>query len=533
MLSCMAMFMNNAKAYTHEVWQSGSTYYWKTFDVTRGNSSDLATAIQGAIGTGNRDVHILCGGTLAAQINLQPGLNLYCHNNTFNKNHGGYGFFIDGSGPLGFYDMTLNNNTNMGIRTSRASDIVLWNVKIYGGSIGARIDSHPSRPYEDGRWVSNLTVQDCRFENTSSHGIETYGVDGFTGYGIVARNCGECGVLLNKTKNGTIGTVDAYRCCYGGGYAGLRYANNCDNIVANNLIARECGRGYFVLTGTQNTTLKNCTIEDCTDIGIWMQDVANCVVQAGCTNSGVAVSGSGSYANVSSSCGGGTTYYQLQNRNTGLFLDGMGRTANGSDVGQYGNTSHVNSQWILESAGSYYKLQNLGTGLYLDGMGRTANGSNCGQWSNSSSYNQQWERISTGSYYQLKNRATGLILDGMGYTSNGSACGLWANTTHYNSHWSFITITKSAKLTEELTEYTESGYSLYPTIIDNTLTIKLNNGMEKGATLSVYGSTGNAVLTDYIVGEDNTIDLSGLSQGIYFVKISNGEDTLTEKVMKK
>ncbi|MBN2612438.1 MAG: glycosyl hydrolase 53 family protein, partial [Bacteroidales bacterium] len=130
------------------------------------------------------------------------------------------------------------------------------------------------------------------------------------------------------------------------------------------------------------------------------------------------------YITVSSSSG--ETYYRLKNRGTGLYLDGMGRTSNGSDVGQYANTTHVNAQWALESTGNYFKLKNRGTGLYLDGMARTTNGEACGQWAGGSSYNQQWERISTSGYYQFKNRATGLFLDGMGRTGNGDACGQWA-----------------------------------------------------------------------------------------------------------
>lgn len=293
----------SAKAlYVNEVRASGSNYVWRVNNVDQGTTSSLATAINNAIGTGNREVHVLAGGTLSSQINLQPGLVLRCHHVTFNKNHTGYGFYRDGSGNIKIYDMILNNNTNMGIRTSRASDIYIQNVRIYGGSIGIRIDSHPSRPYEAGRWVYNVHIQDCRFENGSSHGLETYSVDGFKAYGIVARNMGECGVLLNQTVNGTLGTVNAYRCSYNGEYAGLRLANNCSNVTTNMLIADQCGRGYFVLTGSNNIKLNNSRITGCTNIGIWLENVVNCSVLAGCNNSGIAVSGSGSSANVSNNC---------------------------------------------------------------------------------------------------------------------------------------------------------------------------------------------------------------------------------------
>lgn len=288
-------------AYTNEVRASGSSYIWRTGGVDQGSTSSLATAINNCIGTGSKEVHVISGGTLSSQINLQPGLTLYCHNVTFNKNHTGVAFFRDGSGGIKIYDMILNNNSNMGIHTSRASDIYIQNVRIYGGGISIRIDSHPSRPYEEGRWVYRVHIQDCRFENGSSHGLETYGVDGFKGYGLVARNMGECGVLLNKTINGALGTVNAYRCNNGGGYAGLRLANNCSNVTTDMLYADQCGRGYFVLTGSNNSTLKNCRITNGTGIGVWLENVVNCAVLAGCTNDGVAVTGSGSYANVSTS----------------------------------------------------------------------------------------------------------------------------------------------------------------------------------------------------------------------------------------
>jgi len=138
--------------------------------------------------------------------------------------------------------------------------------------------------------------------------------------------------------------------------------------------------------------------------------------------------------------GGGTTYYKFQNRATGLYIDGMGRTSNGSNCGQYSGGSSYNQQWVMETVGSYVKLRNRGTGLYLDGMGRTSNGSVAGQWASSSSYNQQWTRVISGSYSRLQNRATGLYIDGMGRTSNGSDLGQWGNSSSNNQQWSVSTV---------------------------------------------------------------------------------------------
>lgn len=423
-----------AQAYENEVWYDSGSYHWKTFNTYRGSSSNLAEAIQGCISTGNREIHVLCGGNLPQTVYLAPGLTFQGHGNSFN----GGNFYHDGAGPIEMYNFTMNNPSGIAIRTSRASNVSFAYINIYGGSIGIRVDSHPSRPYEEGRWVYDLYVQDCRFENTGSHGLETYGVDGFSVYGITARNCGECGVLFNKSINGHVGTVNSYRCCYGGGYAGLRFANTCAYVTVDNCIADECGRGLFILSGSHDITVQTCSITDCSDIGIWLENVVNCRVESGFVNCGVSVSGAGSYANVTTGGGGGMVK-RVRNRATGLYLDGMGRTTNGEAAGQWANTTHDNARWEFVPTGSYYYLVNRATGMKLDGYGRTTNGSACAQYSGSTTHvNAQWSLVATGSYYYIVNRGTGMRLDGMGRTANGSDAGQWMNTTHVNAQWQLV-----------------------------------------------------------------------------------------------
>ncbi|MDP0499841.1 MAG: RICIN domain-containing protein [Verrucomicrobiota bacterium JB022] len=430
------------QAYANEVFWRNGYYRWKTFDVERGQTSDLATAINNCIETGNRDVHILVGGNLNSQINLQPGLNIYGHNNTFQKTHNGYGFYRDGSGSIGIYDLILTGprGNGMGIRTSRASNVSIRNVRITGGSIGIRVDSHPSRPYEAGRWVTNLSVIDCSFDNGSSHGLETYGVDGVEVSQIYATNMGECGVLFNKSINGHVGSVYAYRCSYGGGYAGLRFANDCAYFTVENATSIECGRGLFVLTGSNNIQVNNVYIANTSDIGIWLENVANCTVVYGANNSGTAVSGSGSSSNTTSNLGS-FGIKRLSNRGTGMFLDGLGAANNGADVGQWSGTVHLNANWGLIPVGSNYYVVNQGTGLKLDGYGRTTNGEAAAQHTASSQHpNAQWTLQSAGSgYYYLVNVGTGMKLDGYGRTTNGESAAQYSgSTTHVNAQWQLV-----------------------------------------------------------------------------------------------
>jgi len=135
--------------------------------------------------------------------------------------------------------------------------------------------------------------------------------------------------------------------------------------------------------------------------------------------------------------GGSTSYNFLQNRATGLDIDGLGATANGSTAGQWAHTGSTNQQWAVQTDGSYVRLQNSATGLFLDGEDVTSNGSVVGQWSDTNSYDQQWGEDSFGGgYYGFKNRATGMMIDGAGLTSNGSNLEQWSYTGSNNQQWS-------------------------------------------------------------------------------------------------
>jgi hypothetical protein len=133
--------------------------------------------------------------------------------------------------------------------------------------------------------------------------------------------------------------------------------------------------------------------------------------------------------------GGGGSNVRFRNVVTGLYIDGMGSTANGSNACQWSNSGSTNQQWTIVNSGSYVTIQNRATGLYLDGMGRTSNGSVCGQWGASGSTNQQWTQETTGNNVRFKNRATGLYLDGMGSTGNGSNLCQWSGSGSTNQQW--------------------------------------------------------------------------------------------------
>lgn len=284
--SWLLVGMSFAQAYTHEVYGSVGAYRWKIANVERGSSPDLATAITNCVwqSSGVREIHVLVGGDLSSTIGLPPDVSLFCHGNSFTRSHGGIGIYCKGVNNIGVYDMTLSSGTHMGIQTSGCSNVTLSGITVLSGFIGIRVDSHPSRPGEF--WSYDLTVKNCRFENLGSHGLETYGIDGAIVDNIVARNNGECGVLFNRTKNATVGTVDAYRCCYGGGYAGLRFANGCSDNRVKYLRAIECGRGFFTVSDARNIIVEEVYIRNSSAHNILLQNSDGVGINSGSYNGG-------------------------------------------------------------------------------------------------------------------------------------------------------------------------------------------------------------------------------------------------------
>jgi hypothetical protein len=285
----MLLAVASAQAYENEVWEDGGRYHWKINNIYQDSATDLASAINRCIweSSGVREIHVLTGGDLSATIGLPPDVSLVCHGNTYTRSHDeSYVIYCKGVSNIGIHDMTIVNGTYMVIRLTGCNNVNLSGITILSGYIGIRVDSHVSRPWEF--WNYNLTVTNCRFENLLSHGLETYGIDGCYVDGIVARNNGECGVLLNKTINGFVGTVDAYRCSYGGGYAGLRFANGCADIRVQYLRAIECGRGFFTVSDARNIVVEEVYIRDCSWHDILIQNSDGVGINSG-THGGFAL----------------------------------------------------------------------------------------------------------------------------------------------------------------------------------------------------------------------------------------------------
>jgi hypothetical protein len=500
---------NNMGAGTIDIWNSGES----------GNDGGNVYAIR-PNSNQTLDFHdhqIICNsnGALAVGIYADRKSNITVRNVIVTGNPR-YGFWFRGCNDVTFTDITmdLSNNNPVGL--------------------GIRVDGSTAS-------ASDLTINgNILIEGSAAHAIETYSVDGVNIGNVTCNNTGGCGVLLNDSENCTVGVVTGNYNNQNGGYATFRVANNNRSTSCAGVYSRNSGRGFFSVSGSQDCTVAWVDIANTNSQGIFLEDATNTHVLSGSVSNGnpncQEVRTSNCSINVSG-CGGGggSTVYQLRNRGTGLYLDGMGRTTNGDACGQWANTTHPNSQWEFISVGSgYTQLRNVGTGLFLDGMGRTTNGDDLGQWANTTSYNSHWSvQPYDGIYHRIRNRGTNLYIDGMGRTTNGDAGGQWANTTHPNSQWELVSVSGSRLGRDVATAESQPSAAcvLYPNPAMDVLAIQFAAEAES-AEVRIYNLAGQLMASEQAQGAGHKMNIRQLTPGVYLVEVRGATGTERAKLVK-
>ncbi|QFU92426.1 hypothetical protein YIM_36335 [Amycolatopsis sp. YIM 10] len=149
--------------------------------------------------------------------------------------------------------LNLTGSPLYGIFMRNVENVVLGQLDLrLSSGLGVRIDNRG----DTSRWTRNVRIDHVHVQGSSTHGVETYGVDGLTVGTVVARNTGGSGLLLNETINATVTKVDGDGAGTGTGYAAFRTANRNGrignsypvNIRVGEVIARGGGRGIFCVS---------------------------------------------------------------------------------------------------------------------------------------------------------------------------------------------------------------------------------------------------------------------------------------------
>lgn len=178
-------------------------------------------------------------------------------------------------------NLKVEGNPRYGIWIQSSRDVRLGNIEMdLRGTrtvgIGIRID------HNRGTRSRDVSIDQARIVNSRHHGVETYGVDNLVIGSVTTIDTGGSGLLLNDTTNAQVGSVHATRPSVGGGYAGMRFANNAGpNIRVGQVTVRGGARGLFCVSGSRGITVDRVDIEGTQQQGILIEDCQNVSVNGG------------------------------------------------------------------------------------------------------------------------------------------------------------------------------------------------------------------------------------------------------------
>ncbi|WP_143229361.1 hypothetical protein [Actinophytocola xanthii] len=280
-----------------EAYAEGGTWTARRGSTTVYTGSDMRAAVQAAIGslTAGRNwkerVVVWQGGTISAGSRISlPSYTVLDACGTINVTGSGSGdqapVYSRGTTDVEVQHLYLTGAPLYGIFMRSVSNVILGQIDMrLSGGLGIRVDNHGDTSVR----ARNIRIDNVYVSGTSTHGVETYGLDGLTVGTVTARNTGHSGLLLNDTINATVTRVDGQGTGTGTGYAAFRMANRNGrvgssyptNIRVGQVIARGGGRGIFCVSESGGAVIdrvdiaqtggNSILIENCHNVNIAAQ----------------------------------------------------------------------------------------------------------------------------------------------------------------------------------------------------------------------------------------------------------------------
>ena len=268
-----------------------------SFRATRGTAqvysgTDYRAAIQAALDAitpGQRVVVIASGSIGAGTITLASG-KIFEGCGTINVgNRAGRGAIEStNTNDVQIPYLTMTGNPYFGLRFSGVKNLSLGKITMnLSGGLGIRFD-------RDLAPSANVKMDMVNVTGAGSHAVETWNIDGLTIGIVVARDVGECGLLLQGTTNAKVGSVEGVNVAKGNGYATLRFANNngqvkngagggygTTNVFVEKVVSRGGGRGIFCVSRSGAAEIGSVELVDNGNNAILIENCYNIRIKGG------------------------------------------------------------------------------------------------------------------------------------------------------------------------------------------------------------------------------------------------------------
>jgi hypothetical protein len=255
-------------------------------------TGDYRTAIQRAvdsISSGQR-VSVLASGSIGAgTITIQAGKTFEgCGTINAAIASGRGAIEVTNAADVKIPYLTMTGSVYFGLRFSGTSGLILGDITFdLTAGLGIRFD-------RDRAANTNVKMGTINCKRASSHCVETWNIDKLEIGSVIAKNVGECGLLLQKVTNAKVGLVDGDNVAAGNGYATLRFANEAGkvnggyatNIVVNKVKSRGGGRGIFCVSQSGGAEIGSIDLASNGNNAILIENCYNVNIKGGTVNGG-------------------------------------------------------------------------------------------------------------------------------------------------------------------------------------------------------------------------------------------------------
>jgi len=476
--------MGSVSASSHDalVSEDGGSFVAENGGTVVYSGGDLIDAIQAAVDsltsgrTSKEKVRVDASGDTGSASSRKavdlPSYTILDVPGTINVNDSGEPWIIpvraDGVQSIEIPRLNVTGNPRYGIRISHSSDVIIGDVNMeLSAGLGVRIDGR------NGTRTTDVTLNNAYVTGSSTHAVETYGVDNIDIGTVETVDTGGCGLLLNDTSDATVDYVNATRADQGGGYAGFRCANDAGpNITVNRVDAVDCGRGIFTVSGSSDIEIYDVYLDG--NGGNLIQDTRDTLVDGGTiTNTG----GSGIRIDSRSSdthpYTRNITVRNLTIENNGNWgvnetgPDTESNTITGNSfcdnasgaVSTYAsNTTVSNNTYNCNSGGGgpistgTYRVSNVNSGKLLEVAGAgTSDGDTVQQYGDTGCSCQQWYVEDTGNgVYRFENVNSGKVMEISGAgTSDGDNVQQWSDNSGSHQRWTLESASTGYKIVNQ------------------------------------------------------------------------------------
>lgn len=269
-----------------------------SFTATRGSTnvysgSDYRAAIQAAIdsvSSGQRIAVMASGSIGASTLTIGSG-KIFEGCGTINA------AWRNGRGAIEVTDtvgvqipfLTMTGQAYFFLRLSGNRDLTLGKITLnVSQGLGIRFD-------RDRAPSTNVVMDDVRVTGATSHAVEVWNVDGLRINQVIARNVGECGLLIQNTRDARVGLVDGDNVATGTGYATLRFANRNGraangqyptSIFVDRVKSRGGGRGIFCVSESGGAEIGNIDLASNGNNAILIENCYNVNIRGGTVQGG-------------------------------------------------------------------------------------------------------------------------------------------------------------------------------------------------------------------------------------------------------